>query len=97
MTPKTSSEATAFAANLKDWPRDARTMVNAFSDWLAGNPWACGADHYEARRQTIRTRLPELRGKNLACWCKQGQPCHADVLLDLANRPVCEEVTTHAC
>lgn len=28
----------------------------------------------------------ELRGKNLACWCKPGEPCHADVLLELANR-----------
>jgi hypothetical protein len=27
-----------------------------------------------------------LRGKNLACWCKPGAPCHADVLLELANR-----------
>lgn len=30
--------------------------------------------------------LHELRGKNLACWCKLGAPCHADVLLELANR-----------
>jgi hypothetical protein len=28
----------------------------------------------------------ELAGKNLACWCKEGEPCHADVLLELANR-----------
>jgi hypothetical protein len=27
----------------------------------------------------------ELRGKNLACWCRIGEPCHADVLLSLAN------------
>lgn len=27
-----------------------------------------------------------LRGKNLACWCSQDAPCHADVLLRLANR-----------
>ena len=27
-----------------------------------------------------------LRGKNLACWCSLDQPCHADVLLDIANR-----------
>jgi len=27
----------------------------------------------------------ELRGKNLACWCKEGESCHADVLLELAN------------
>lgn len=26
-----------------------------------------------------------LRGKNLACWCKLGTPCHADVLLEIAN------------
>jgi len=27
-----------------------------------------------------------LRGKDLACWCPLGQPCHADVLLEIANR-----------
>jgi hypothetical protein len=27
-----------------------------------------------------------LRGKNLACWCKPSEPCHADVLLELANK-----------
>lgn len=27
----------------------------------------------------------ELRGKNLCCWCPLDQPCHADVLLELAN------------
>jgi len=26
-----------------------------------------------------------LRGKNLACWCKVGQPCHADYLLGWSN------------
>lgn len=31
--------------------------------------------------------LPELRGKNLACFCRLDQPCHADVLLELANAP----------
>lgn len=29
--------------------------------------------------------ITPLRGKNLACWCKPGEPCHADVLLELAN------------
>jgi len=28
----------------------------------------------------------ELRGKNLMCWCEIGAPCHADVLLEIANR-----------
>lgn len=29
--------------------------------------------------------IPELRGKDLACWCPLDQPCHADVLLEWAN------------
>jgi len=33
-----------------------------------------------------RAKLEQLRGKNLACWCKLGEPCHADVLLELANK-----------
>ena len=31
--------------------------------------------------------LTDLRGKNLACWCPLDAPCHADVLLELANGP----------
>jgi hypothetical protein len=27
----------------------------------------------------------ELAGKDLACWCPLDQPCHADVLIRLAN------------
>ncbi len=27
----------------------------------------------------------ELRGHDLACWCPLDQPCHADVLLEIAN------------
>ena len=26
-----------------------------------------------------------LRGKDLACWCPLNAPCHADVLLEIAN------------
>ena len=29
--------------------------------------------------------VQELRGKDLACWCRLDQPCHADVLLEIAN------------
>lgn len=43
-----------------------------------------------------RALLDELLGRNLACWCAPGAPCHADVLLDLANRPRCEEVAPAA-
>lgn len=30
--------------------------------------------------------IAPLRGKNLACWCPLDQPCHADVLLEIANK-----------
>ena len=30
--------------------------------------------------------LDGLRGHDLACWCPLDQPCHADVLLELANQ-----------
>jgi hypothetical protein len=33
-------------------------------------------------REEIRAAL---RGKDLACWCALDGPCHADVLLDVAN------------
>lgn len=33
----------------------------------------------------VRRNRHHLRGKNLACWCPLDQPCHADVLLEIAN------------
>lgn len=34
----------------------------------------------------VRARIRvDLRGKNLACWCRLDQSCHADVLLKIAN------------
>ena len=36
--------------------------------------------------EAIRAEIvSDLRGKNLACWCRLDQPCHADVLLKLAE------------
>lgn len=32
-----------------------------------------------------RLDVSPLRGKNLACWCKPKEECHADILLELAN------------
>jgi len=36
-------------------------------------------------RAVILASLHELRGRDLACWCPPGEPCHADVLLEMAN------------
>ncbi|WP_280371098.1 DUF4326 domain-containing protein [Nocardia wallacei] len=35
----------------------------------------------------LREWLAPLRGHDLACWCPLDQPCHATVLLELANAP----------
>jgi hypothetical protein len=34
---------------------------------------------------TVEDVRRELRGKDLACWCRASDPCHADVLLRVAN------------
>lgn len=40
----------------------------------------------EQKPEMISAARSELSGKNLACWCKIGAPCHADVLLKIANQ-----------
>jgi len=59
----------------------------AFRQWLKGTNPSPRPD-LEDRRQWILNNIADLRGKNLACWCKPGEPCHADVLLELANDEV---------
>ena len=39
-----------------------------------------------ASRKLVAGHIGDLKGKNLACWCPMDGPCHADVLLELANR-----------
>jgi Domain of unknown function (DUF4326) len=70
--------------------KDGHKMaVWAFRQWLAGTPaWG---DERDERRTVILARLAELRGRDLCCWCPlidaRGNPfpCHADILLSLAN------------
>ncbi len=65
--------------------RDAAAM---FHEWLSGSPNY--DDTYRINRQTydrrwVREHLSRLTGRPLACWCSLDQPCHADVLIALAN------------
>ena len=48
--------------------------VDRFSAWIEGQPLL------QADIQR------ELAGKDLACWCRTDHPCHADVLLRIANQ-----------
>ena len=43
-------------------------------------------EHLQDLLTTHRIDLAPLHGKHLACWCPLALPCHADVLLDVANR-----------
>lgn len=62
--------------------REVRRMaVSDFRGLIEGR-WDRLGDVPSYPRDEIRT---ELAGKNLACWCPSGEPCHADVLLEVAN------------
>lgn len=66
---------------------DPAWAVGLFESWLRDGAGLDADPTLSAQRAAILKRLPELRGRPLACWCKPGTPCHADVLLELANRP----------
>jgi hypothetical protein len=46
-------------------------VIQKYRSWLLG-------------RQELVLKLPELRGRRLACWCSP-EACHADVLVDLVD------------
>lgn len=72
-------------------------VVSRPSRW--GNPFVVSEHQTRAqavanfRRALLEGRLQnsvdrvrrELAGHDLACWCPLDQPCHADVLLEIAN------------
>jgi hypothetical protein len=80
----------------KGWRKPENTKVVSRPS-LFGNPYeVVNGDRARAVRSfelhavgvtpfTDRTIKAELAGKNLACWCPLDQPCHADVLLRIAN------------
>jgi hypothetical protein len=46
-------------------------VIQKYRSWLLG-------------RQELVLKLPELRGRRLACWCSP-EACHADVLIELVD------------
>jgi hypothetical protein len=57
---------------------DAHAAVARFKAAVDATPHVPGSA--EIRR--------ELRGRDLVCWCPLEGPCHADVLLEIANDAV---------
>jgi len=60
------------------------SVLTWYRMWLTGRKNKQGSEKLRIEVLT-RLRIGELRGKNLACWCKLSEPCHADVLLEIAN------------
>jgi hypothetical protein len=53
--------------------------VARYGRWIRGE---LSGPRTPPTRQAIRAALV---GRNLACWCRAGSPCHVDTLLVLAN------------
>ena len=93
----------------KGWRMPANTVnVSRPTKW--GNPFTVADYGRDLAIRNYRRRLEGmaliggldlsvLRGKNLACWCKLhvngvAVPCHADVLLAMANAPAAAREAT---
>jgi Domain of unknown function (DUF4326) len=75
-------------------PATHRVYVGRPSKW--GNPFMIGRDgahdqviakyrDWVVRQPALTGALDELRGEHHVCWCAP-ERCHADVLIELANR-----------
>lgn len=60
-----------------------KTAMPQWFDWLYEH-------HCEFRARFSRHPLENIQqflaGRNLACWCALDKPCHADILIRLANQ-----------
>ena len=74
-----------------------RLYERELESWVPMSDWAhlVSETRWEAERQRQDASGAQsmgeyarfaLRGRDLVCWCPLDQPCHADVLLELANR-----------
>lgn len=85
------------APRVKHCKREPREHCDVYvgRPGIWGNPYVVGRDgtrdeviakyeEYLDRTPRLLRRLPELRGRNLTCWCAP-LSCHADVLLRRAN------------
>jgi hypothetical protein len=85
---------------IKGWRKpEGAVYVGRGSKW--GNPYKVersllpehAVSLFEQHMRLMKKRDPKgyaellapLRGKNLMCWCPIDAPCHADVLIRLAN------------
>ncbi|MEU6543937.1 DUF4326 domain-containing protein [Streptomyces sp. NPDC046859] len=74
-----------------EWSNPHSACTENFAEWLrVGTEGGWYSETYRIGKQVFDRRriladLHLLRGKDLACTCPPDKPCHADVLLKLAN------------
>lgn len=93
----------AFRAVLMGFRGDRRGRTEAaialYRAWLTAPPTTLADDQSDfwqrevltipvAQRRPSPDEIAALRGHDLVCWCPRDQPCHADVLLEIANTPL---------
>jgi len=76
---------------------DRERAVLFFANWLSNTVdgegrYVDGSTDYHGAESSLRPSVQDivatLRGHDLACWCPLDEPCHADVLLRIANGQV---------
>jgi hypothetical protein len=70
------------AAEFKEAISEFPVPQDRFRKWTEAGGNASWLVLFASRSKPI---LNWIKGKDLACWCPLDQPCHADVLLELAN------------
>lgn len=69
----------------------ADVCVREFRAWLEHRSYTDAKRQFpvyeklDKQRDELLRRIPELRDKDLVCWCPLDKACHADVLIELAN------------
>lgn len=89
---RTTKWGNPFVKHSDGFQMDASMAVASFrsllriegSWWPTPMPWPKGK-FPAGPFTTVADAKTELRGMNLACWCDLDKPCHADVLLEIAN------------
>jgi hypothetical protein len=82
--PFTVSDALAGDPTLTETEAQER-CARLFALWVTGEIHLTDPDLTD-RRAWILEHLGRLAGRDLACWCPTGRPCHADMLIDIANQ-----------
>jgi hypothetical protein len=69
-----------------DYTKAVNLSLESYQYWLMPYTNKDGdIDKFFLSTAQYESIVLELKGKNLACWCPLDKPCHADILLRLAN------------